>query len=230
MTTISVNDTDKHLPPPPTQLAALIAACGKTRRTMQQPISPTEPAYVRGHLHPLPPDRLLTIQNDYRARIETMAQAMPHPVDFRTGPDEPLQAGPQKPKLQRCFTPLGYSCRGENGTFTLRRRTPANLTIELSLDVGTLSHMLTASYNVMGISHEQEFHLQIGLPPAPGLKSHGESMGWDRCPQVPIGGPDRWRHLVENLAALTKALDSSFAPDVDKAAGPTPPWYQPNRS
>ena len=31
-------------------------------------------------------------------------------------------SGPKKPALVAAFGPLGYDCRGESGTFTLRRR------------------------------------------------------------------------------------------------------------
>lgn len=230
MTTTVADDADKRLPPPPAPVAALVAACGKPRRTLQQPISPHEPTYVWGRPHPLPPDRLLAIQNDYRCRIKVMAEAMPHEILPLTGPGEALLAGPQKPELQRCFTPLGYSCRGDNGTFALRRRTAANLTVELSIDVGTWSHSLTASYAILGISQQQEFRLQVGLPPSAQSKYLGERFGWDHYVQVQIGGPDRWRQLVENLASIVAALDASFARDAEAAAGPSPPWYQPDRS
>jgi hypothetical protein len=32
---------------------------------------------------------------------------------------------------------VGYDCQAEHSTFTLRRRTPGNLTVEIDLDVGT---------------------------------------------------------------------------------------------
>ena len=43
-----------------------------------------------------------------------------------------VTSGPKKPELVRAFTPMGYDCRSESaGSFTLRRRTPGNLTAEL---------------------------------------------------------------------------------------------------
>jgi hypothetical protein len=42
--------------------------------------------------------------------------------------------------------------------------------------------------------------------------------------QYPIGGPDRWRQIVDNLAALTVELDRSFVPAI---SGPAPAWYRP---
>jgi hypothetical protein len=45
--------------------------------------------------------------------------------------------------------------------------------------------------------------------------------------QYPIGDAERWQKIVENLAAIVKELDQSFVPDIERAAGPTPEWYQP---
>jgi hypothetical protein len=45
--------------------------------------------------------------------------------------------------------------------------------------------------------------------------------------QFPIGGPDRWRQIVENLAQLVAALDRSFVPEVEAVLGPSPEWFQP---
>jgi hypothetical protein len=45
--------------------------------------------------------------------------------------------------------------------------------------------------------------------------------------QYPIGNAERWQKIVENLAALVKELDRSLVPEIERAAGPTPEWYQP---
>jgi hypothetical protein len=45
--------------------------------------------------------------------------------------------------------------------------------------------------------------------------------------QYPIGNEERWRRIVENLAALVTELDRSFVPAVEAAAGPSPEWYRP---
>jgi len=58
--------------------------------------------------------------------------------------------GPKKPVLVRAFRPMGYDCQAASGTFTLRRRTPGNLTVEISLDVGTWSRSLTAFFQSPG--------------------------------------------------------------------------------
>ena len=50
---------------------------------------------------------------------------------------------PLKATLERHFRPLGYSCVGGSGTFTLRRRTAANHLVEVFLDVGTYGHAET---------------------------------------------------------------------------------------
>ena len=45
--------------------------------------------------------------------------------------------------------------------------------------------------------------------------------------QFPIGGPERWRQIVENLAALVAELDRSFVPEIEAIAGPSPEWFRP---
>lgn len=83
------------------------------------------------------------ITADYRARLQEIVEraALPHLLPAPgaeahrdAGPG--VTAGPKKPVLERVFKPMGYTCRGESGSFTLRRRTAANLTVELHLDGG----------------------------------------------------------------------------------------------
>ena len=123
------------------------------------------------------------------------------------------RSGPKKPALVAAFTPMGYDCRGDSGTFTLRRRTPSNLTVEINLDVGSWSNSLTTFYVITGLG----FRTVLSLPPA-----RRASTG-----QYSIGGPERWQQIVENLAALVAELDRTLVPAVEAAAGPTPEWYRP---
>jgi len=122
--------------------------------------------------------------------------------------------GPKKPVLVRAFKPLGYDCQAASGTFTLRRRTPGNLTVEISLDVGTWSRSLTAFFKVQGLG----FPALLPLPPSRRAAGGG---------QYPIGDADRWQQLVDNLAALVTELDRSFVPAIEAASGPSPEWYRP---
>jgi len=110
---------------------------------------------------------------------------------------------------------MGYSCRGGSGIFTLRRRTPANLTVELMLDVGTWSHSVTAIYRVLGVG----FAVSLRLP----VTARGAGA------QYPIGDAEHWAKIVANIAALVAELDRSFVPEVERAAGPSPEWYTPER-
>jgi hypothetical protein len=48
--------------------------------------------------------------------------------------------------------------------------------------------------------------------------------------QYPMGGPDRWRQIVDNLAALIAELDRSFVPAIEAVSGPAPDWYRPESS
>ena len=161
------------------------------------------------------------IMADYRARPpEIVARAaLPHLLppagavaqrDLASG----VTAGPRKPALERVFKPMGYSCRGESGTFTLRRRTAANLTVELSLDVGTWGHSVLAMFRVWGLGFK-------------GLLAIPVSANEPAAAQYPIGDADRWQKIVDNLGALVRELDRSLVPEIEAAVGPSPEWYQP---
>ena len=80
---------------------------------------------------------IVAVQRDFRTRIAEIVEraGLPHDLPPTREALTTLTAfvsGPKKPALVAAFTPLGYRCRGESGTFTLRRRTPENLTVELS--------------------------------------------------------------------------------------------------
>ena len=124
-----------------------------------------------------------------------------------------LATGPKKPELTRAFGPLGYDCRGESGTFTLRRRTANNLTVELELDVGTWSNAISAHFQVQALVGGVGMGALLVLPVAKRAMAGG---------QYPIGDAEGWRKIVENLAALVAELDKSFVPAVEAAAGPHP--------
>ena len=90
---------------------------------------------------------------------------------------------------------MGYGCRGESGTFALRRRTAGNLTVEVFLDVGTWSRSVTAFLTVTGLG----FGARLPLPVAK------RAIG--RRPVSRSGMPRRWQKIVDNLAALVAELD-----------------------
>jgi hypothetical protein len=129
--------------------------------------------------------------------------------------------GPKKPALVNAFGPMGYDCRGDTGTFTLRRRTSGNLTVELLLDVGTWSNLVMAIFRVQGLVNGIGFKATLTLP-VTRLATVGA--------QYPIGGPDRWQQIVDNLAALVAELDRGLVPAIEAASGPSPAWYRPASS
>jgi hypothetical protein len=225
----------KKLPPFPEKVAAVLAALGKAKRTVQAPLAST----TREAAAPVPGVRtpaggmiasanpeaaraVQTIISDYRARIQEIVERakLPHLLpapgieayrDVALG----ATAGPKKPALQREFKPMGYTCQGASGTFTLRRRTAANLTVELHLDVGTWSHKVIAMYRVWGLG----FKGLITIPVSANAIVAG---------QYPIGDADRWQKIVENYGAMVRELDRSLVPEIEAAAGPSPEWYQPD--
>jgi hypothetical protein len=234
-TLVDADPASKKLPAPPAEVTTVLTQCGKARRTVQVPLSSATSEAAAG---PVPGVRMPTgemiasvnpeaaravqaITADYRVRLQEIVEraALPHllpawgPEALRdAGPN--VTAGPRKPALERVFKPMGYTCRGESGTFTLRRRTAANLTVELSLDVGTWGHSVIAMFRVWGLG----FKGLLSIPVSANAPVHA---------QYPIGDADRWQKIVENLGAMVRELDRSLVPEIEAAVGPSPGWYQP---
>jgi hypothetical protein len=168
-TLVEADPANKKLPPPPDSVARILAACGKVKKTIQAPIPGHLPAgpvpgvrLPTGRMVPsVVPESALAVHEivlAYRARFREIVEraALPHilpePGDeaYRDG-GLGVTSGPRKPALERAFKPMGYSCSGDSGTFTLRRRTPGNLSAELQLDVGTWGHSVMAMFRVLGV-------------------------------------------------------------------------------
>jgi hypothetical protein len=221
--TVEVADDSAAIPAPPGEVAAVLAACGKVESTTQVPLAArSDPSLVAQPLAPSPEiaQAVSDIIRDYRARLADVIDraALPHDLPPAL---EALQTiglgettGPKKPVLVRAFKPMGYDCRGGSGTFTLRRRTAGNLTVELELDVGTWSRSLTAMYRVIGLGFAT-------VLPLPVSKRAMGSM------QYKIGDAAHWQQMVDNLAALVSELDRSLVPAIEAAAGPSPQWFKP---
>ena len=109
---------------------------------------------------------------------------------------------------------MGYDCQADHGTFTLRRRTPGNLTVEINLDVGTWSKSLSSSFTVKGVGFSARLRLPI-------LKRALEGG------QYRIGDAGHWQKLVDNMAAIVAEFDRTFVPAIEAAAGPAPEWFTP---
>jgi len=235
-TLVEADPASKKLPAPPEAVAAVIAKCGKVRRTVQAPLfsmtSETAAGLVPGvrmpsgtmiaSAKPEAARAVHAIVTDYRARLAEIVEraALPHLLPTSNAEayrEVPLgvTAGPRKPALERVFKPMGYSCRGESGSFTLRRRTAANLTLELHLDVGTWGHQVLAIFRVWGLG----FKGLLTLPVAANAIA---------AAQYPIGDADRWQKIVENLGAMVRELERSLVPEIQAAVGPSPEWYQPD--
>jgi hypothetical protein len=233
-TIVEVGPGDKKVPSPSGPIAIVLAACGKARKTIQAPLAesvlagavpavrlPTGIAVASSN--PEAARAVHEVVVKYRTRLPEIVQqaGLPHDLPSRAEMTDAalhLIAGPKKPALERVFKPMGYSVRGgtasETGSFTLRRRTAANLTLELSLDVGTWSHQVTAIFHVWGLG----FKGTLILPPTAKAVQGG---------QYPIGDAEQWQKITENLGALVAELERTFVPEVEAAAGPSPEWYQP---
>lgn len=216
-TVAEASETDKKLPPNPPAVDAVIKACGKAKKAVHVPIlAPGGTTLVTS----IPRENIEAVKavtEDFRARIQEVvaAAAMPHtlpPGSEAWAQKQGVLAGPRKPALVAAFKPMGYGCIGGTGEFHLTRRTDRNLTVELSLDVGTWSHSVTAVFLVKGAG----FQASLSLPVAANVYG-----------QYPIGDAAQWQKIVENLAAMVRELDRTFVPAVEEAAGPSPAWYQP---
>jgi hypothetical protein len=220
---VDADPAAKKLPPLPDSSAAVLAACGKVKKTVQVPLI-SAPAQQRPTIDTAAPKIAASIRavvQDYRSRIAEIVESAQLPHDLPPNQEAVttgVTAGPKKPELVRAFTPMGYDCRGESGTFTLRRRTPGNLTAELMLDVGSWSNLVLAIFRVLGLVNGAGFKATLFLP-----VSRRAAVGG----QYPMGGPERFRQIVDNLAALVAELDRTFVPAIEAISGPAPDWYKP---
>jgi hypothetical protein len=215
-TVVDVDETQKKLPPNPSNVDAVIKACGKAKKTVQVPIL-APGGVLTVSIPPANLEAVKVIVADYRARIKDVVAAAELPHSLPLAAEIRMQylgvtAGPRKPALVAAFKPMGYDCTGGTGQFRLRRRTGGNHTVELYLDVGTWSHSVTAIFMVQGAG----FKASLGIPVA--VDGYG---------QYPIGDAAQWQKIVDNLAALVRQLDRTFVPAIEQAAEPSPAWYQP---
>jgi hypothetical protein len=89
--------------------------------------------------------------------------------------------------------------------------------VELSVDVGTWSNLAMARFRVLGLGFKAVLLLPVTAAAPAGT-------------QYPIGDAEQWRKIVENVSALVAELDRSFVPAIEAAAGPSPEWYQPEKT
>lgn len=122
LTVVEADAGSKKLPSLPDAVAAVIAACGKARRTMQIPLTPagsqSQPSTASAS--PESANAVRTIVADYRSRLKEIVEraALPHdlpPLSEVLRESRGVTSGPMKPALDRVFKPLGYTCRGESG-------------------------------------------------------------------------------------------------------------------
>ena len=225
LTTVDADPAGSALPPLPERVAAVLAACGKIINTVQVPLAAGDAPTAPPQFARLPADAAEAVSKviaDYKTHIADVVERAAPPHDLAPAL-EALQTtgfgtttGPKKPVLVRAFKPLGYDCQADRGTFTLRRRTPGNLTVEINLDVGTWSKSLHGSFSVKGVGFSARLRLPVSKRAIEGM-------------QYRIGDADHWQKLVENLAAIVAELDRTFVPAVEAAAGPAPQWFTPER-
>jgi hypothetical protein len=237
MRIVQADPAEKNLPAPSPEIATLFAACGNVRKTVQIPMVAAQAPEQSGPTAKAggseKREAIRSVVREYRAKIPGMLEMLPHDLPDLLGEAGTHPAfetsGPKKPELVRAFEPMGYDCHGETGAFTLRRRTSGNLTVKLKLDVGTWSNSVTAFMQVLGLIDGQGFKASLSLPPSRHA-ARGVVHGVELTGQFSIGGPDRWREIVNNLAVLVAELDGSFVPAIEGISGPSPAWFEPDSS
>jgi hypothetical protein len=223
LTSVDADPAGKKLPPLPEHVATVLAACGKIKKTVQVPLAAGESPAAPAQFARLSQDVAQAVSEviqDYKARLAEVVERAAPPHDLAPAL-EALQntsfaetTGPKKPVLVRAFKPMGYDCQAERGTFTLRRRTAGNLTVEIHLDVGTWSKSLSGSFTVKGIGFSARLRLPVSKRALEGM-------------QYRIGDAGHWQKLVDNMAAIVAELDRTFVPAIEAAAGPAPEWFTP---
>ncbi len=230
---LEADPDQKKLPAPPASVATILTACGKPRKTMQVPLAdkveagPTPAVRApTGMLMPsTDPEKTKAVHEvvlRFRQQLPEIVNRARLPHDLPDNAEAhklfalEVTSGPKKPALESVFKPLGYSCKGEAGDFTLRRHTAANYNVQVSIGIGSWGHSVTAHYHVWGLG----FRALLSLPPT----ARGTAMG-----QYPVGDAEYWRKIVENLGALVAELDRSFVPEIEAVAGPSPAWYSPEK-
>lgn len=216
---VEADPQSKTLPGPPPAITALIAALGKPKKTAQF-VAPSGAATdgSAATAVPIGMAAVVAILAKYRADMPALIKRLPLPHDLPAPVDvvrdRAAATGPLKPTLVAAFKPRGYDCRGESGTFTLRRRTASNHIVDLELDVGTWSRSLTSMLHV----HGPGFNATLVLPVTP--RGGG---------QYPIGDTANWERIIANLAAIVDELERTFVAEIAAAAGPAPAWFVPGR-
>jgi hypothetical protein len=215
--------TAKKLPDPPSAVGAILAGLGKPKKTAQFAIpdatSETPAESTGGPSLPRTITPIASIVARYRSNLRALVERVGLPHDLPPANEARLAnrggSGPLKPTLVEAFATRGFDCRGESGTFTLRRRTATNHVIELDLDVGTWSRSLTFMFHVRGPGYNATL-----IPPITAR---------DAAAQYPIGDTANWKRIVENMGAIVDELERTFVPEVEAAAGPAPEWFDPGR-
>jgi hypothetical protein len=230
-TVVEAETSSKKLPPYPPPVATVLAACGKARKTVQAPLAATLEAGPVPAVR-IPTGALIASADPEKAKLvhevvlryrqqmpEIVERAglphdLPDPQEARQRFGPQISSGPKKPALEHVFKPMGYSCRGEAGDFVLRRRAASNLSVYVSIAIGSWGKSVTAHYSVWGLG----FKAVLSLPPAARAGPHG---------QYATGDAEQWQKIAENLGALVAELDQSFVPEIESVAGPSPEWYRP---
>jgi hypothetical protein len=131
------------------------------------------------------------------------------PPTNASGSDKPFSL---KDILTKAFAPLGYQKvprMSDQSVTVLDKRLPSNHRLELFVDRGTTSRALTCTFAFYGVEKTHSFDLPV----------HPDQRG-----SYPADGQEVVNAVVGNWAAIVRALENDFVPELIRIYGADPDW------
>ena len=219
---VDADAASARLPDPPASIRAILAGFGKPGRSRQFILKPSDTAAPNeSGAVVVAKDRsaVAPIVAKYRSGMRSLIERLGLPYDLppenEARPMNRGGSGPLKPTLVHAFASRGFDCLGGSGMFTLQHRTADNHVVELKLDVGTWSRMVTAMFRVRGPGVNATLELPVTT------RAQGR--------QYPIGDVANWERIVANLATIVDELERTFVKEIEAVIDPAPQWFSPGR-
>ena len=220
LTGVEADPARPKLPSPSGPVAAVLAACGKAKSTVQLPLveTPTASTPQVPELDPKAPSRVRAVVQDYRATLGKRWTGRRFPMICRRPPRLwPPQALDRRPgQRSRCWSVRSTKWDTTVAADQERSRFAVERPAILRCKSASASERGVGKLSVVSWCWDQT----LKCLPLLVCNALGDV-------QYPIGDSERWQQIVDNLAALVAEYDRSFVPQVEAASGPAPAWYRP---